>query len=94
LALGLAASAQAATYTVLSADDVDHGECTVVHCSLRDAITAANASAGADTIAFAIPGSGTQVIALTSDLPSITDAVTIDGYTQSDASAATSSRRR
>jgi hypothetical protein len=50
--------------------------------SLRDAITASNASVGvADVITFAI-GTGPQTIALLSPLPAITDAVTIDGTTQ------------
>lgn len=49
--------------------------------SLRDAITQANANAGLDTIVFVI-GSGPQTITPTSPLPTITDAVTIDGTTQ------------
>jgi hypothetical protein len=45
----------------------------------------------ADTIAFIISGpvSGVQTIALTASLPAITDPVTIDGYTQPEASANT-----
>lgn len=50
--------------------------------SLRQAIFDANASAGADHIAFNIPGEGVQTIAPLSALPTITDTVTIDGYTQ------------
>jgi titin len=51
--------------------------------SLRVAIEAANANPGLDTIVFAIPGSGTQTIAVTSSgLPTISDPVVIDGRTQ------------
>ncbi len=50
--------------------------------SFRQAITDANASAGADTINFNIPGGGFQTIVLASELPTITDPVTIDGTTQ------------
>ena len=42
-----------------------------------------------DTIAFAIPGSGVHTIAVTSQMPQITQAVVIDGYTQSGATANT-----
>ena len=59
--------------------------------SLREAILAANATAngsgGPDRIYFNIPGSGVQTIASTSTLPNITDAVIIDGYTQTGSSA-------
>jgi hypothetical protein len=66
----------AATFTVTNTDDSGPG-------SLRQAILDANAAGGADTIDFAIAGGGVHSIALTSPLPAITDAVTIDGYTQS-----------
>jgi uncharacterized repeat protein (TIGR01451 family) len=39
-----------------------------------------------DHIEFNIPAAGLQTIALAADLPTITDPVVIDGYTQSDAS--------
>ncbi len=55
-------------------------------CSLRGAINRANAAAGADTISFNIPGAGVKTIALASLLPNITEAVTINGYTQPGAS--------
>src|SRR5207237_1388237 len=54
--------------------------------SLRQAITSANSTPGADTINFNIPVSGVQTIAPTSALPTITEAVTIDGYSQPGAS--------
>jgi hypothetical protein len=50
--------------------------------SLREAITLANATAGADTITFNIPGAGVKVINLTAALPEITDSVVIDATTQ------------
>ena len=50
--------------------------------SLRQAILDANARGGADKISFAIPGGGVKTISPASALPTITDPVTIDGYTQ------------
>ena len=56
--------------------------CDATECTLREAITAANALAGADAVSFNIPGAGEQLIALTSLLPDINQALSIDGYTQ------------
>ena len=77
-----ASSLTAATFTVTSTNDSGAG-------SLRQAILDANANAGADTIAFDIPGSdtgcdvsGVCTIAPLSALPGVTGTVTIDGYTQ------------
>ncbi|WP_189688244.1 cadherin domain-containing protein, partial [Pseudorhodoferax aquiterrae] len=67
-----------ATYTVTSTADSGAG-------TLRQAITDANANAGADTIVFNIAGAGLQTINLTSALPTITGALSLNGYTQSDA---------
>ena len=52
--------------------------------SLAQAILDANANSGADVIEFAISGAGGQTIAPTAalPLPAITDAVTIDGFSQ------------
>ncbi|HMO56236.1 MAG TPA: right-handed parallel beta-helix repeat-containing protein [Roseiflexaceae bacterium] len=58
-------------------------------CSLRAAIKAGNAGAGADTIGFNIAGSGPHVITPAYPLPVISDAVTIDGYTQPGSAANT-----
>ncbi len=69
------AAATGATFTVTNTANSGAG-------SLRQAILNANAAAGADTIAFAIPGAGPHSIAITSSLPGITGPVTIDGYTQ------------
>jgi CSLREA domain-containing protein len=83
-----ALDAGALNFVVNSTLDTDDGNCTqtVDGCTLREAINAANARIGGDTIAFNIPGSGVHIIAPTSALPTITDAVTIDGYTQLGAS--------
>jgi hypothetical protein len=62
------------TFTVVNTNDSGAG-------SLRQAILGANANPGADTIAFSI-GTGQQTISLTSELPTITEAVVIDGTTQ------------
>lgn len=101
LALGLlvAASGRSATITVTSAADAHaDGQCT-----LREAIVAANTNtasggtpgdcaagdSGHDTIEFAIPGAGVHTIAPGSAFPAISEAVTIDGYSQPGASANT-----
>ncbi|MCA9261163.1 MAG: proprotein convertase P-domain-containing protein, partial [Planctomycetales bacterium] len=57
--------------------------------SLREAIVAANATPNVgdvDRIEFNIPGVGPHVIELAAALPDISDAVTIDGFTQTGAS--------
>jgi len=81
-----AVSASAATYTVNAKDDIDDGVCNAAHCSLREAIIAANANVGSDFIVFNIDtssiSSGLATIVLTDALPAITGALTIDGYTQ------------
>ena len=52
-------------------------------CTLRAAIQQANASSGADTIVFGIPGlEGVKTISPTSALPAIIDTLTINGYSQ------------
>jgi IPT/TIG domain/S-layer homology domain len=72
----VASVVSAATYTVTNTNDSGAG-------SLRQAITDANGTPGvADTIAFNIPGSGVHTITPATPLPTITDAITIDGYTQ------------
>lgn len=50
--------------------------------SLRQAIVDANAAPGADTIQFNIPGAGVRTITLASSLPTITEQLFIDGYSQ------------
>src|SRR5712692_317614 len=74
-------TAYAATLTVTTADDHNDGTCNA-DCTLREAINAANAGAGGDTISFNIPGVGVHTINATIGGFSITKAVTIDGTTQ------------
>ena len=82
VALGTGAPATAqATFTVTSTADAGAG-------SLRQAIIGANASAGADVIAFDIPGLGPHTIQPLTALPAITDPVTVDGLSQPGASCA------
>src|SRR5262245_35833169 len=91
-------SVLAATITVNSTSDSINA--TDGLCTLREAIIAANTNtasggvageciagtAGADTIQFAIPGSGVKTIFLLQELPVITEALTINGFTQTGAS--------
>jgi hypothetical protein len=70
----IALTAPQATFTVMNTMDAGAG-------SLRDAIDQANMNAGLDTIDFQI-GTGIANIAPMSALPTITDAVLIDGTTQ------------
>ena len=77
LALSPAQPAYAATYTVNSLADPGDGVCGA-SCTLREAITAANATAAADTIQISISGT----ITLTASLPGIEATggkLTIDG---------------
>ena len=73
-------------WTVTSSDDVDDGVCDATHCSLREALNAANSTTGTDTITFNIPGSGPHTIQPGTFLPTITDPVLVDGYSQPGAS--------
>src|SRR5438105_1497635 len=68
-------------FTVTNSNDSGTG-------SLRQAITDAN-NMGGGAINFNIPGSGVQTISPLSVLPTITQTVTIDGYTQPGSSANT-----
>ncbi|HEX8227975.1 MAG TPA: S-layer homology domain-containing protein [Chloroflexia bacterium] len=78
----LAAPHAATIFTVTNTQDSGTG-------SLRQAILNANSNPGADTINFNIPSEGVQRISLLTPLPGISDAVTIDGYTQPGAFANT-----
>ena len=72
------------TFIVNSTGDAGPG-------SLRQAILDANVDAANDLIEFSIPGPGPHTIQPVSALPTITNPVVIDGYTQPGAAAATSS---
>jgi CSLREA domain-containing protein len=74
--------AQAATFTVNTADDVNDGACTASHCSLREAINATNVSADTDTITFNIPGPAPHTIGVVGRLPAVRFPVIIDGTTE------------
>jgi CSLREA domain-containing protein len=76
--------AQAATtFTVNNTGDPgSDGICNAASCTLREAINAANSKPGADTIEFSIPRANVQSIRPSSQLPTITETVTIDGYSQ------------
>ena len=63
-------------------DNVDDGTCDAVHCSLHEAIDEANSNPDADIIEFNIPGAAPFDINLTSNLPNITEPLTVDGSTQ------------
>jgi hypothetical protein len=85
--LALAAEAGAKTFPVLNTNDSGPG-------SLRQAITDANAHVNTgvsapDLISFNIAGTGVRTITLAAALPTITDPVVIDGYTQPGSSANT-----
>lgn len=64
------------TFTVTNTSDSGAG-------SLRQAIVDANTNVGLDTISFAGMATGVQTIQLLSALPTVTDAVNIDGTTKS-----------
>ena len=70
----------AATFIVNTTNDSGAG-------SLRAAIDSSNTVPGTDSIHFNIAGTSPHTIALLSALPTITDQVTIDGYSEPEASA-------
>ena len=68
-------------YEVTTVDDMDDGVCNAEHCSLREAINAANADGFNSIIWFRIDGPGTKVITLATELPAISGTLKIDGNT-------------
>lgn len=66
---GDAGAVQTNQYVVTTLNDADDGSCTSIVCSLRDALTADNTTAGDVTFAPSLAGT----ITLTSALPAITD---------------------
>ena len=78
------------TFAVTTNADTNDGACdpsgTGDGCTLREAINAANANAGTDTITFEIPAEGVQTITVNSSglgqLPAITQPVVVYGYSQ------------
>lgn len=81
------AYSDATTFTVNSNADTDDGVCNAAHCTLREAINAANSNPGTDTIAFAIVAQGVPSINVgitgLGQLPVINDPLIISGTTQS-----------
>lgn len=83
------------TFVVNSVADPGTGTCDLTECTLREAIVAANANSGADTIEFNIPPAqctgpgGACTIQPAFPFPAIDDSLQIDGYTQPGASAST-----
>ena len=78
--------AQATVFTVTSTADTDGAACGPT-CTLRQAINAASAAGGTNTIEFALTGQGPYTIALASQLPAINTPgtahnLTIDGFSQ------------
>lgn len=67
---------------VTSSNDADDGACNLAHCSLREAINAANAHPGADAIVFGIQGPGPHTIQPLAALPLVTGPVNLDATTQ------------
>jgi FG-GAP-like repeat len=93
LATGLSAPNGLRSLAASSAQSVDQFEEYVVtntndsgEGSLRAALLAANQDLGTETIRFNIPGIGLQEITLQSLLPTITETIFLDGWTQGDAS--------
>src|SRR5262245_24751173 len=72
---GLESRQLLADFTVTTAANTGAG-------SLRQAITAANDNPGPDRILFDIPDAQSKTITPSSFLPTINEAVTIDGYSQ------------
>lgn len=62
--------------------DPEFGVCNVQICTLRAAIIGANAHPGKDTIEFNLARPDLRHITPTRELPAITEAVIVDGYTQ------------
>jgi len=82
--LALPTPASADSFVVNATDDADDGLCDASHCSLREAILAANNNPGPDTISFAglVSSGGGLAIRISSPLPLILDDGTnIDGKT-------------
>jgi len=67
------------THVVNTVDDMDDGVCNNQHCSLREAINAANTDGFNSFITFEINGPGAKVITLDTPLPIISGRIEIDG---------------
>lgn len=65
------------TFTVTTVNDHNDGVCNAADCTLREAIAAANAHVGSDTIAFASGVTGT--VQLASALPDLSSDINMEG---------------
>ncbi len=83
------------TFVVNTADDLDDGD--LQQLSLREAIIQANLHPGRDRVEFNIPPTSAflpvRTIQPTSPLPTITDPIIIDGYSQPGSAPATTDER-
>src|SRR5687767_5420225 len=66
-----------AGFVVNSTNDPGVGVCDATECTLREAITAANAALGVETITFDIAGAGPHAIQLGGALPALAESVDI-----------------
>lgn len=69
-------------FLVNSTTDSSDGICTIQNCTLREAITAANANTGSNIIVFNLAGNAPYTIQPLLPLPLITSPMTIDGTSQ------------
>jgi CSLREA domain-containing protein len=93
--LGPPAALADTVFEVNTVNDSDDNACAPLpagDCSLREAIKAANATPGKDTIKSAIPGDGVHPITPKTPLPNLTEAVIIDGYSQAGAQPNTTAK--
>ena len=67
------------TFTVTTVDDHNDGVCSAVDCTLREAITAANARTSDDLVLINFVPGVTGSIQLTSALPSLSTNITVQG---------------
>lgn len=65
------------TFVVTTNADTNDGSCDA-HCTLREAIVAANMLPGPDVILFSLPPAS-QIITLVTEMPFLEDDVTVDG---------------
>ena len=88
IVFGLSPESVPPPFVVTTTDDVDDGTCDASHCSLREAIIAANEPIGRTSlIGFDIPGPAPHTIRPTTPLPALTRTILIDGTSQPDFTA-------
>jgi len=80
-----AVRASGLVFTVNTTNDLDDGACDATHCSLREAINAANAATGPDAIHFQIIEAGPpHTIRPYPQLPTVTGPTIVDATTDAD----------